>query len=981
MKMVLNAMKILCGLILLFQLVVIKLATCSTLDLYKNARLGTRIVQTRYGRLQGLILPLDSYKFLRPIEAFLGVPYATPPIQSNRFSPTRAPSPWNGIRISDKFSPVCPQRLPNIQNETGALEKMPKGRLEYLKRLLPFLQNQSEDCLYLNIFSPAHAAVTDKKLPVLVFLHGESFEWNSGNPYDGTVLASYSEIVVVTLNYRLGILGFLNANPSPQIRARVANYGLMDQMAALHWVQQNINRFGGDPNSVTLAGHGSGAACIHFLMTSPTMVPGLFHRAILLSGSAFSSWALVEDPVIYALKLAKEVNCTIPEDLIKNHEHIVDCLREIPLDELYATDIQAPSFLTAFGPSIDGVVIRNGMNNQEPDDSITRNSKRSPESGNRYDLMFGIVTGEAIWRFSASDIQNGFEGDRRDKILRTYVRNAYTYHLSEIFYTIVNEYTDWERTSQHPINTRDAAVAALSDAQFVAPLVRTGDMLAPSAVQPGQEKIGPKCFFYVFDYQTKDGDYPQRMGAVHGEDLPYVFGAPLVQGFSHFPENYTKSEISLSEAIMTYWSNFLRTGNPNEHHRQDPVLPASKERNRFRSVVWDEYDSLHQKYLEIGMKPRIKNHFRAHQLSIWLRLIPELHRAGMEDVITRHNLFKNHDDMDLYDGPVKLDSLSRLAFLEETFKQRRNNGTNNEYSLLNINGMTTVEPSLLTTCIPLGNYSALAPTSVTNVTTSADTLAGFDSAAGYAAYSTALSVTIAIGCSLLILNVLIFAGVYYQRDKTRLEVKSLQKQYQQRSGILHQQPPFDPIKHAHYHMNHSQSANVIVDVENHHHDNSGGTLLLTSSDIKSPHICSNAMQISTSGTTTNATGDNVCQTKVPLSETTTTSYNTKSNHRGQGVGEHVVQTIPIKQQSTQQQQFNRNTSTSYNSIGMMTLPKGGLNSSLMQQQHHQQQQQQHLSSISYGPRDTATLPRNMSSQTNVSSNLVHCAQTKSKNCH
>lgn len=82
------------------------------------------------------------------------------------------------------------------------------------------------------------------------------------------------------------------------------------------------------------------------------MVPGLFHRAILLSGSAFSSWALVEDPVIYALKLAKEVNCTIPDDLIKNHEQIVDCLREIPLEELYAADIQAPNFLTAFGPSV-----------------------------------------------------------------------------------------------------------------------------------------------------------------------------------------------------------------------------------------------------------------------------------------------------------------------------------------------------------------------------------------------------------------------------------------------------------------------------------------------------------------------------------------------------------------------------------------------------------------------------------------------------
>uniref|UniRef100_A0A8W7PZ26 Carboxylesterase type B domain-containing protein n=1 Tax=Anopheles coluzzii TaxID=1518534 RepID=A0A8W7PZ26_ANOCL len=509
-------------------------------------------------------------------------------------------------------------------------------------------------------------------LPVIVFLHGESFEWNSGNPYDGTVLASYSDLVVVTLNYRLGILGFLNANPSPQLRARVANYGLMDQMAALHWVQQNIAKFGGDPATVTLAGHGSGAACINFLMTSPTMVPGLFHRAILLSGSAYSSWALVEDPVVYALKLAKEVNCSIPEDLIKNHEQIVDCLRDVPLEELFGADIQPPSFLSAFGPSVDGVVIRPGRSNQDIDELPVRGtSKRSQGAAGRYDLLFGVVTGEALWRFSAADIQSGFEGERRDKILRTYVRNAYTYHLSEIFYTVVNEYTDWERTVQHPINMRDAAVSALSDAQFVAPLVHTGDMLAPPPPLPGQEPSGPKCFFYVFDYQTKDGDYPQRMGTVHGEDLPYVFGAPLVDGFNHFPRNYTKSEVALSEALMVYWANFARTGNPNEHHRQDSILAASRERNRFRSINWEEYDPVHQKYLEIGMKPRMKNHFRAHQLSIWLRLIPELHKAGMEDVIARHNLFKNHDDMDLYEGLVKPDSFAgRLNYLEDNLKRR-----------------------------------------------------------------------------------------------------------------------------------------------------------------------------------------------------------------------------------------------------------------------------------------------------------------------
>lgn len=124
-------------------------------DFMRNAKLSTRIVQTRYGRLQGLVVPMDSQRYLKSIEIFLGVPYATPPIQSNRFSPTRTPSPWDGILVSDKQGPVCPQKLPDISNETAALERMPKGRLEYLKRLLPYLKNQSEDCLYLNIYAPS----------------------------------------------------------------------------------------------------------------------------------------------------------------------------------------------------------------------------------------------------------------------------------------------------------------------------------------------------------------------------------------------------------------------------------------------------------------------------------------------------------------------------------------------------------------------------------------------------------------------------------------------------------------------------------------------------------------------------------------------------------------------------------------------------------------------------------------------------------
>lgn len=114
----------------------------------------TRIVQTRYGKLQGLVKTMNSARHLKPIEVFLGVPYATPPVGPNRFAPTRAAMPWDGVRLSINPGPACPQRLPDIRNETAALQLMPRGRLETLKRITPLIGNQSEDCLYLNIFAP-----------------------------------------------------------------------------------------------------------------------------------------------------------------------------------------------------------------------------------------------------------------------------------------------------------------------------------------------------------------------------------------------------------------------------------------------------------------------------------------------------------------------------------------------------------------------------------------------------------------------------------------------------------------------------------------------------------------------------------------------------------------------------------------------------------------------------------------------------------
>lgn len=127
-----------------------------------NSPSFTRIISTRYGKLQGVVKRLNengAYKHLKPIEMYLGVPYATSPTGPNRFSPTRTPEPWDGIKFVGKFSPVCPQKLPPLGDAASAMERMPRGRYEHLKRLLPHLQNQSEDCLYLNIYTPLQGKI------------------------------------------------------------------------------------------------------------------------------------------------------------------------------------------------------------------------------------------------------------------------------------------------------------------------------------------------------------------------------------------------------------------------------------------------------------------------------------------------------------------------------------------------------------------------------------------------------------------------------------------------------------------------------------------------------------------------------------------------------------------------------------------------------------------------------------------------------
>lgn len=290
-----------------------------------------------------------------------------------------------------------------------------------------------------------------------------------------------------------------------------------------------------------------------------------------------------------------------------------------------------------------------------------------------------------------------------------------------------------------------------------------------------------------------------------------------------------------------------------------------------------------------GMKPRMKNHFRAHQLSVWLRLIPELHRSGMKDVIAKHNLFRNHNDVDLYDGYVRADPLTRTSYYDPSLELYRRPLQN-----ITLDIPQTTMDTIVTTCV---NVISVRPGSTyiqnhqVHNGSHQENPTNFE-AASYTAYSTALSVTIAIGCSLLILNVLIFAGVYYQRDKTKLQVKSLQQQQNRTHNNS-----FDNLssKHPHYFIGHSQSSSAIVDVD--HQDKN--TILMTTANIprnnpNEPHF-----------TNLNSNCQNMCHSSMMQKASPQTAKN--QSH---------CMTLPRKMNFGYQQQSNQ----SYNA-NCMTLPK------------------------------------------------------------
>ncbi|KAK9869634.1 hypothetical protein WA026_003379 [Henosepilachna vigintioctopunctata] len=460
-------------------------------EVISSLRYSSRIVETQSGSIRGIILELNS-RHLEPVEVFKGVPYAAPPVGELRFEPPQPPLPWTGTRLADTFGASCPQRLPDITNKTAALQHMPKGRYHFLKKLMPLLETQSEDCLFLNMYVPGSGnRGLEAPYSVLVFVHGESFEFGAGHPYDGSVFSSYGHVIVVTLNYRLGILGFLRTRPTPDLdRSRAksmsgGNLAVKDIDMCLRWIKLNIALFGGDPSRVTVVGHDSGAALVNFLLVATTS-KGLFNRVILLSGSALSPWATSHNGESIRLSVGRQTGC-ISVNKTNEEEDITHCLKSRTLDELLDVQLDTIRFVPRVAPTLP-------IDERTPDPLYAM--EHSSETFITSEVMIGVTTTESYNDFNANDIQYGFEEDQRNRILRTYVRNTYVYHLNEIFSAVRNEYTDWDKPIQHPINVRDSTMEALSDGHTVAPLVHVGYLHA---------RRGRRRIFFISVTRPKKG--------------------------------------------------------------------------------------------------------------------------------------------------------------------------------------------------------------------------------------------------------------------------------------------------------------------------------------------------------------------------------------------------------------------------------------------------------------------------------------------
>lgn len=264
------------------------------------------------------------------------------------------------------------------------------------------------------------------------------------------------------------------------------------------------------------------------------------------SGSALASWSIASEPLRYIDLIVNRTNCSgvVHPATPTHHRSFLQCLKQIPADDLVRLDIRSPKYLSAFGPTIDQRIVL-------PADVRSMMAKLSESVFARTKLLVGVARSEGLGYFAHDELERGVGADRMSHLMRTFVQNVFSYHRQSILDVLTHQYTDWERPVQDPSADRDSLVELFGDSQATAPVVELAQYHA---------QHGTSTYFFVFNAPPRLDVYPRWASGAPGEDLAYAFGAPVADGISPFPTTYARSDRVLSESVLRYWTNFIKTG-------------------------------------------------------------------------------------------------------------------------------------------------------------------------------------------------------------------------------------------------------------------------------------------------------------------------------------------------------------------------------------------------------------------------------------
>ena len=466
------------------------------------------------------------------IYQFRNIPYAKPPVGRLRFQKPQPHGQWTGVRNASSYGPSC------IQAKTNIID----GVNTDLER--------SEDCLHLNVFVPNNMLKRPTKT-VMVWIHGGAYIMGAGTSYDGTPLALTGDVIVVTINYRLGVLGFLTTGD----QHAPGNYGLWDQVLALKWVHNNIAYFGGNPNDVTVFGESAGAVSANFLAMIPQN-KGLFKRIILQSGAANGHVSSMDVPLLTSRKISLLLGCDNTSS-----QATVECLQTVSTNKVLHAQSDRSVVRTdrlyfgyEFGPIVDGDLIT-----KSPAELLNDPSSDGYRFFRSLDVMSGNNNNEgslfARFIFPILGHMEGFDSAGGYLPEIPMCRNVSTSVATELFseYTantipaalalcaIYRATTDRERAMK--------ACDMYNDAFYLVPAIRALDAHA-------QNNSLTQTYQYIFNRPGTFGSPPWFTGSAHAAELSFLFNSDVIS--SQPPMINTDRQLSIG--MIQAWTNFAKTG-------------------------------------------------------------------------------------------------------------------------------------------------------------------------------------------------------------------------------------------------------------------------------------------------------------------------------------------------------------------------------------------------------------------------------------